>query len=425
MKEKTPAAKLAAILKGIGRPQKDPNAAAKQKAAFDKLLAAFSQPLKDLFSQAFMLARDCGREASRPDPEACSSAMRALAQSGQPGVAEALFFATAPAFAGVPEEKVALILPTPKAVEAWIKSARIPATRLARTTLSAPEKFYPTALADWFCSKALPIQVLPFARMAARAAQRPAFLPVPALLLRSILKRDKKGLLSATLLREAATSEGCVLHLLQAVRETPAAWGLFAAAYTSELQTSSGDADIARLLSPLEELLVTPRHQAATFASAFLAHVITTLAVRDALKTPRTPTLPAQFVRLTNSILLAAQKPAAPPLLIAASAREIIDRLLPVKGKVSQQGAMELAVALQAVDRGLEAHEAFRSAAFNLGLRESGEPGTGVSYDPLLHESAEGGLVPGDTVTLTRPGLAFEGATLIRAHVEKRERGTP
>jgi hypothetical protein len=90
---------------------------------------------------------------------------------------------------------------------------------------------------------------------------------------------------------------------------------------------------------------------------------------------------------------------------------------------VNLQGARHIALAFEKVDQGFPPKEILSVTARHLGLLNIGRRDEVVSYDPLKHDDTEGGLIPGDTVVILEPGLAFNNEAVLRAKVKKSKGG--
>lgn len=55
--------------------------------------------------------------------------------------------------------------------------------------------------------------------------------------------------------------------------------------------------------------------------------------------------------------------------------------------------------------------DSVEAVLFNYGVREFGEIGERVTFDPRLHQTSEAGLIPGDAATVTRPGRSIGSPT--------------
>src|SRR6266540_3149639 len=85
--------------------------------------------------------------------------------------------------------------------------------------------------------------------------------------------------------------------------------------------------------------------------------------------------------------------------------------------KIDLNAARILKIAFEETERGANALEVLEATAFNLGLRQIGEPNSIVAYDPHVHEDITGGLHPGDSVKVLRKGWSLDNAPIIRAKV--------
>ena len=156
---------------------------------------------------------------------------------------------------------------------------------------------------------------------------------------------------------------------------------------------------------PIEELLSSSQPSTISNVSLIFAHIRTALAISGGLEDGADTKVGVAFYRVTMTVLHNAQKIGAPSLWLAADARKTVEELLVNKGKITHQGALEIALGLRATSAGLDPGASLKSIAFNLGIRPVGDVGSEVEYDPLLHEYEEGGVYIGKIRTFLREKL--------------------
>ena len=117
-------------------------------------------------------------------------------------------------------------------------------------------------------------------------------------------------------------------------------------------------------------------------------------------------------------VWLLAQENRDPDIWITSTCHRIWERLLQEQGKISTQGALQLALGLRAMETDASARDTLWSAAFNLGIREMGKVGTIERFDPFLHEDIKGGVLRSDNVKIVRSGWCFNESVLLRTQVE-------
>jgi hypothetical protein len=95
----------------------------------------------------------------------------------------------------------------------------------------------------------------------------------------------------------------------------------------------------------------------------------------------------------------------------------------PSDGKlcINMQGARYVALAFEKADQGFPAKDILAVTARYLGLLPIGKSGETLRYEPLQHEDVDGGLLPGESVTVLESGWSFNGEAVMRAKVKKRK----
>jgi hypothetical protein len=127
-----------------------------------------------------------------------------------------------------------------------------------------------------------------------------------------------------------------------------------------------------------------------------------------------------QFIRKTTNHLRSVTKGISNQSRIWVLDNLVVDERQP-DGKlcVNLQGARHIALAFEKIDQGFPPKEILSVTARHLGLTPIGRCDEIGSYDPLKHDDVEGGLVPGDSVSIFEPGLAFNNEAVLRAKVKK------
>ncbi len=86
---------------------------------------------------------------------------------------------------------------------------------------------------------------------------------------------------------------------------------------------------------------------------------------------------------------------------------------------LSPESAAILGLALRKSRKGKDAITELESALVNIGVERFGEAGTKATYDPLQHDDTDGGLIPGDAVTVTASGFRYAGKVIVKASVSE------
>lgn len=87
-------------------------------------------------------------------------------------------------------------------------------------------------------------------------------------------------------------------------------------------------------------------------------------------------------------------------------------------GNLTPQQAKHLGVAVLRARKGKDALLELESAYVNLGGVKFGKEGESVAYDAIVHNDVDGGLIPGDQVTIVRPGIRCGDSGIVKADVK-------
>jgi CelD/BcsL family acetyltransferase involved in cellulose biosynthesis len=87
--------------------------------------------------------------------------------------------------------------------------------------------------------------------------------------------------------------------------------------------------------------------------------------------------------------------------------------------QITFDGARRFAVAFDKARQGLSAADLLSTTAKNLGLTIINAKGEQVPYNPLEQEDSQGGIRPGELVTVLEPGLKYQNTVVLRALVGK------
>jgi hypothetical protein len=83
------------------------------------------------------------------------------------------------------------------------------------------------------------------------------------------------------------------------------------------------------------------------------------------------------------------------------------------------EGAKDIAIAFEHLKEELPARQILEIVAGNLGMEEIGSSDEETEFRPLEHEDSEGGIAPGDSVSVVHCGWRFGGNVLVRAMVKR------
>jgi hypothetical protein len=377
-----------------------------------------SQRERDTLSRAFAVVRDHRDDVNRLSAPEYVTLLTELLNLGFPESAAAFFAACVGAIAKVDFKLFRTAVPSASCVDLWLKQSKTPKKVLLRTISDSPDEYYQTAWCDWFLKKAPVKTVLPFAAYAVQGRSRPAYLPAASELLVIILSRDRKSVLTDLVLKETSFDPGRTKLLVAACACIPWAGMNYARSLGLTLTTEEGARNVRPLVGAFDELLHSPDESLSRFVAQFVAHVATTFRLAAAPHIQTLAGVEDVLRRVGIGLLLSMQGDSNRDLWFASTTHAVAKEVLAGKGKVSPQGAMEVALALRAAQTDAGASEALWSAAFNLGIREIGKRDSNEQFDPTLHEDIRGGLLRGDNARVVRCGWRLGDVVLLRAHVE-------
>jgi hypothetical protein len=231
-----------------------------------------------------------------------------------------------------------------------------------------------------------------------------------------ILKRDKKGAVAEKVAQDAMCNAERARSLVSAC----VAGGVIAEPYARAMGTmlaKQGDAEsVGAVVDALDGLLQERDIALTRGVSLFAGHMLTTW--RLVANDEAVAATEEKLLGFAASLLLGAQANERNDLWVACTSGTIADKVLAERGKVSPQGALQVALALRSAETDASPADALWSAAFNLGLRDVEKAGAICVFDPRLHEDTRGGLLRGDSARVTKCGWQFTGQILVRAQVE-------
>jgi len=380
------------------------------------------QDVGEMMIRAFEAARDYWHEPSRFPTADYADIVRGLLIVGARETASSSFLVHGEAFATLSLQELAEIVPDSKCADAWVKVSKADKKSVLKTIVGAHDDYYDSAWGDWYVGKAPIKTVLPFARSALGARCRAAHLPDSQALLEAALTRDKKGALALELTRQAVGDAALTTALVRACGKGKGIAEIYARQFGVELANQRGEECVEAVISGLEELVQGHSESESQLAAAFAGHVASTWKLMAGTKA--SPAIEAQLVDFGVRVLRNAQSNERQERWFTSSTGAVLGSALTESGKISPQGALQLALALRASQTDADAGDALWTAGFNLGLRETGKPGTTVEFDPRRHEDMKGGLLRGDTTQVVRCGWVFGEAVLVRAQVEGMGRGS-
>ena len=405
-----------AIFRAFGKRGIKPDARRKLELRFQKLIASRRADPQEAVTRGFEQIRYHWHENTRLPEVEYGRTVAELLRSGLPLAAAGMFVACVDSFAKLELQEVTSLAPSAGCADAWVKAKKANRKSIQKAVAAAPESFYGSALADWFVAKAPVKNALNFARLALSQRSRPAHLPAGRELLIAVLKRDRKNVLGDALAHEAIRSQEAVVELLTAAVAYPKSLEPLARSLGYAVASGADPATVGVVAEALEDVIQSEDPGVAKLASQLGAHVVTTW--RLAAGTKAGASTEQRLQQFASKVLVGAQAGSRPELWIACPSGLISEALDSGEGKVSSQGALEVALALRAAQTGADAGDALWTFAFNVNIREMGTPGDSLSFDPRLHEDVKGGLLRGDVARVLRCGWEYGGRVLVRTQVE-------
>lgn len=249
---------------------------------------------------------------------------------------------------------------------------------------------------------------------------RPDALPDPRSFLASQLRKDSKGKLIESLLGIAAASEGQFRNLEGIVFPDEKVLRRIVKNLPVALQSRHSSAGSIQLLRSFANRAAQASGKQRDLLTALLASLGCELAlaatgsemgnralklIRDSSRKLRSLTV-EDSDRANTWLFELAEKPA----------NDSED-----SEKISPEAIPALTIALENAADGFGALEVVEVLAANLGLQSVGTIGEQVEYEPSFHADVEGGLLPGDPVTLIGRGWKYQQKTVVKAPVKYRK----
>ena len=407
---------VGSVFREFGKGDITPEARRKLEARFHKALGKRQVDSQEVLIRAFEQIRYHWHEPSRLQVEDYAQTVRELLEHALMQASAGAFLACLDSFVTCDLEAIGALAPNESCIEAWLKARRANKKAIQKAVAAQPVTYFRTAFADWYVKKAPLKTVVVFGRLALLRAERPNHLPPSRQLLVAILRRDKKSVLSDALVREAIHSNGATSEIISAAMASRKYIEPLARSFGYALADLADESITDTVVGVLGANVQAEDSVQASVASLFAAHVATTWGLaHDAKKTTSTED---RLLDLATTVLVKGQAAGQPNLWLACQAGILIARLLVPAGKVSAQGALQVALALRAAQSGADPVDALWSAAFNVGIREIGQQGDAMSFDPQLHEDIRGGLLRGENARIVKCGWEFDGQILVRAEVE-------
>jgi len=244
--------------------------------------------------------------------------------------------------------------------------------------------------------------------------ERPQYLQEPSKLLQNALSRDKKLILADDLKIFAIDSPIHTKNLLLGSMRSHVGEG-YARSFGHALVAKA--IDHKNLIQALNELLQSQSPMQSEFATKFIAHITTTLCLITNSKNEASSEFKEALQNFVTSVWLFGKEDERRKLWFASTTEKISKLSSEMKGEISTQGALQIALSIRAAQTDTDAKDALWASAFNLGIKQIGKPGEIELFESRQHEDIKGGLLPGDKAQIVNCGWIFNESILLRAQV--------
>jgi len=364
--------------------------------------------------RAFEIVSIHGAESRQLAEAEYIASVQDLLSGGYREAGVALFLSCIAAISRIDFEQLTTVMPDTSCIDKWIKNSKAQRRSILKSVSESYEKYYGTAWCDWYIKKARIKDLLPFAFLAMQDRKRSYYLPEPAMLLVHIMARDCNFVLTDQLRMKAIQDVIRTRQLVLASSRVPTVGEAYARNFGRALAVeASGCYTLFEALDDLARV-----RDSAQFAAQFAAHVATTWCLTVDSRHPPIGEVEGVLLDFGPKVWLLAQESWDRDLWFACTTRRIAEKILQVQGKISTQGALQIALGLRSAETDADSRDAMWSTAFNLGIREIGKEGAVELFDPLLHEDLKGGLLRGDEARIVRCGWNFSESVLLRAQVK-------
>ena len=329
-----------------------------------------------------------------------------------------LFVTSLDAIKTLDQDEALAVAPNLNCIKAWIKATRLSPGELESRLLAQPAQTYATAGADWLLECAKPDSLPPLLDLFLNRQSRPSYLPSWKDGLVSALKKDRRGnLLSATLNHRWSGGES-IAALAEAVCSDRSALKMTVDLLPAMLARKDGSQAGVSLVAEMFRTTTATDNTERELMTVLLARLGTGILLAER-KSPQSEAA-LEFIRNTNRQLRNLTKED-----VLQSRTWLFENLchyeLPTDRRLhlTPEGLRHLAIAFAKADQGFVAKEILILTARNLGLSSIGKKGETVSYNPLIHEDVEGGLVTGHSVVIEESGWGVNQEAVIRAKVKR------
>lgn len=328
-----------------------------------------------------------------------------------------LFIAWAPLIAEDMVESVR-VAPTLASFKAWSKAANVSKKEVENQLLSDPELAYRTVGGDWLLANAKLEKLDKLSLRLLAGEPRPLFLPTCEDALAVVLKRDKRGVLLASLLRNAELDESRLKGVADAIRENRTALKTAAEVLPLLISKEPTGTRAGELVREIFSKVTISKSEERQLLTAALARIATGVLVLGR-KSTSSEDLFELLSGLTRELRLTTR---GADLQARTWVLENLQEETVRSGEgaqVTAEGVRHVANAIEKTAQGFSAGEILATLAENLGLEREGVVGESVVYDPIRHQDLEGGLLPGDPARVDEVGWAYGASFALRAKVRR------
>lgn len=331
--------------------------------------------------------------------------------------AEVIYTATASNLIERPPDDFLRLAPTAKALSSVTRKFPIMKRELEAIASQEPNAAASTAVGDWWLLHGKVRQLKPLLLAILRMEGRRKGLMAPEVVIRSTLQRDKKGILLQQLLAITSDADHVIDRIAAVIFSSPRITKSYLPIIRLTKFQKASETGLVSLIRAVGRAAATNSDAAPGLrtASFFLLAFIPDGLITTSPEHPM-PRIVYEAVGALHDVANAAISDDARQSMWVAHplARPPKDDSRPL---VDLEAAKVLKIAFDHIRRGTDTLSLLESTAFNLGLRPFDEPGSRVTYDPLVHEDTVGGLLPDDEVEVTRKGWVLGDKTVIKALV--------
>ncbi len=415
--------KLATVFKTASRKVKADLKSGKIFEDFNKILNDVSDPnfrklLEQIYSNIARPANECRREM-----EDTFGSLHGLLERGFAKTASVVFVVCIDFLNTLDLERILSIAPTVICLDKWMKAAKLSKGQVESHLLSQPDQTYVTIGADWLLGHAKPDMFLPLLELFFARHPRPRYLAPWNEALAFALKKDKRGELLLSILRDTWPNQGRIRTLSEVIRSNRELFKTIVDLLPKLLAQEESDIAITEFVNLVFDISTATGSEERKFITVALARLGTGILLNN----PRTQNTKAVLTAISKTMRqarnLARGEAVQSDIWVLENLR---NEETPMPGKlcVNLQGARYIALAFEKANEGFPVKDILSVTARYMGLTPIGKSGDTVSYDPLQHEDVDGGLIPGERVKILESGWAFNEEAVMRAKVTKGQGGS-